>query len=118
LILGSHSITAVYGGDTTFITSTSSALSHTVSPAPAPTASFTAIPNPAACGQMLTLGGSASSASSGLNIASYAWNFGDGAIGAGSTTTHAYSAFGTYSATLIVTDNNVPAKTGSKTTVV
>jgi len=118
LSLGSHSITAVYGGDTTFITSTSSALSHTVNPAPAPTASFTAIPNPAACGQMLTFDGSGSSASSGLNIASYAWNFGDGATGTGSTTTHAYSAFGSYNATLTVTDNNVPAKTGSKTTVV
>src|SRR2546426_9249275 len=49
---------------------------------------------------------------------SYAWNFGDGVTGTGSTTTHAYSTFGTYSATLTVTDNNVPAKTGASTVVV
>ncbi|OLC79652.1 MAG: hypothetical protein AUH72_14140, partial [Acidobacteria bacterium 13_1_40CM_4_65_8] len=118
LSVAGHSITAVYGGDTNFATSTSSALSHTVNPAPPPTSVFTANSNPAACSQSLTFDGSGSYASSGLHVVSYAWNFGDGVTGTGSTTTHAYSTFGTYSATLTVTDNNVPAKTGASTVVV
>src|SRR3989442_4795104 len=118
LSVAGHSITAVYGGDTNFATSTSSALSHTVNPAPPPTSVCTANSNPAACSQSLTFDGSGSYASSGLHVVSYAWNFGDGVTGTGSTTTHAYSTFGTYSATLTVTDNNVPAKTGASTVVV
>ncbi|HSB15924.1 MAG TPA: glycoside hydrolase family 44 protein [Bryobacteraceae bacterium] len=38
-------------------------------------------------------------------IASYAWNFGDGATGSGVTVSHTYNAAGTYTATLTVTDN-------------
>lgn len=34
----------------------------------------------------------------------YAWNFGDGALGSGLTPTHSYSAAGHYAATLTVTD--------------
>ena len=38
-------------------------------------------------------------------ITSYAWNFGDGSTGTGVSVTHAYSAIGTYTVTLTVTDN-------------
>ena len=38
------------------------------------------------------------------SITSYAWNFGDGTAGSGSTVSHAYGA-GTYTVTLTVTDN-------------
>jgi PKD repeat protein len=36
---------------------------------------------------------------------SYAWNFGDNSTGSGATVAHTYSAPGTYTATLTVTDN-------------
>jgi PKD repeat protein len=53
-------------------------------------------------------------------IASYNWNFGDGTTGSGATPTHGYSAAGTYSVTLTVTDNRggvSSAWSGTVTTV-
>ncbi|MCL3861290.1 PKD domain-containing protein [Actinotalea sp. K2] len=38
-------------------------------------------------------------------VAGYAWDFGDGATGAGVTASHTYAAAGTYTVTLTVTDN-------------
>jgi len=40
---------------------------------------------------------------------SYSWNFGDTNTATGQNATHTYSAFGTYSVTLTVTDSDVPA---------
>ena len=39
------------------------------------------------------------------SVVSYAWEFGDGASGTGVTASHAYSAPGTYTVRLTVTDN-------------
>lgn len=40
------------------------------------------------------------------SIVSYAWNFGDGTTGTGLTTSHEYTAAGTYNVILTVTDSN------------
>jgi PKD repeat protein len=48
-------------------------------------------------------------------IASYAWDFGDGATGSGATATHAYRAAGTYQVQLTVTDDDGAASRRSAT---
>jgi len=54
----------------------------------------------------VTFNGTGSTAPSGRTVTGWAWNFGDGSAPAsGATTTHAYSASGSYTATLIVTDS-------------
>jgi PKD repeat protein len=42
----------------------------------------------------------------GGSISSYAWNFGDGTTGSGYVASHTYTTPGTFTASLIVTDNN------------
>lgn len=49
-------------------------------------------------------------------ITAYSWSFGDGTTAAGSTASHTYTAAGTYTVTLTVTDNS--GATGSATTSV
>src|ERR1039458_7521821 len=46
---------------------------------------------------------------------SYAWNFGDGTTGSGISTTHAYSAVGTYNISLTVTDTSNLTSTAGTT---
>lgn len=81
-------------------------------PTTAPTASFTASPNPANVGQSILFDGSVSrdndAEGSEPQIVQYFWSFGDGTTRttAGPTTTHPYQAAGTYQATLTVTDND------------
>jgi PKD repeat protein len=80
-----------------------------------PTASFTASIFDAATHTML-FDGSGSTAVSPATIASYAWAFGDGGFGVGSTPTHSYAVAGTYPVRLTVTDTL--GRTGSVTTSV
>lgn len=47
-------------------------------------------------------------------IASYAWDFGDGATGTGAVTTHAYDQAGTYQITLTITDDRGDSATASQ----
>jgi PKD repeat protein len=66
-----------------------------------PTARFTST-----CQQLhCSLDGSGSTDSDGV-ITAYAWDFGDGSVGSGSTTTHDFAASGTYPVTLTVTDDD------------
>jgi PKD repeat protein len=69
-----------------------------------PVASATATPVSGMAPLAVGFNGSASSDPDG-SIASYAWNFGDGANGSGATTSHTYANAGAYTAMLTVTDN-------------
>jgi PKD repeat protein len=77
----------------------------------APTASFTTTVTDLTA----AFDGSASSDRDG-RVASYAWNFGDGATSSGVTATHAYGTAGTYQVTLTVTDDR--GATGTQTSAV
>jgi PKD repeat protein len=77
------------------------ATSHLVTAVNAsPVASFTVSCSALAC----TFDGSASSDSDGTIVA-YGWNFGDGTVAPGPTATHSYSAAGSFTVILTVTDN-------------
>lgn len=66
----------------------------------APTAAFSALPTDLA----VAFDASTSTDPDGT-IASYAWDFGDGAEGTGATASHTYATAGTYEVTLTVTDD-------------
>ena len=65
-----------------------------------PTASFTSN-----CTNLSCAFNGTGSSDPGGSISSYAWDFGDGTTGTGATPTHPYTAAGTYTVTLTVTDN-------------
>jgi len=85
----------------------------TLPPNQPPVASFTATPN----GLTVAVDGSASSDPDGT-IASYAWDFGDGATATTATASHAYASGGTYTVTLTVTDNRGGTNTATKSVTV
>ncbi len=80
----------------------------------APTASFTAQPASGDAPLDVSFDGSASHDDDG-GIASYGWDFGDGGSDSGATTSHTYSAAGTYTATLTVTDDDGATATATQT---
>ena len=57
----------------------------------------------------ITFNGTGSYDSDG-DLLTYAWNFGDGSAGTGVNPTHAYTAGGTYTVTLVVNDGKVDSK--------
>ena len=82
-----------------------------------PIALFTASPNSVAAPATINFNASASSASTGRTIVSYAWDFGDGSpAGAGETPSHMFMDAGTYTVTLTVTDS--AGDTGQVTVIV
>lgn len=78
-----------------------------------PVARFSA--NPLSGPAPLSVSFDASTSSDDGTIATYDWDFGDGATGAGKTIAHTYNSAGGYSATLTVTDNNGAQNSLSKT---
>ncbi len=70
-----------------------------------PVAVFTATPTSGVIPLTVAFDGSASSDPDGT-IVSYDWDFGDGVVEVGSIVSHTYSAMGTYTARLTVTDND------------
>ncbi len=66
----------------------------------APTAAFSS----SCVGGVCSFNGAGSTDPNGT-VASYAWSFGDGTTGTGVAPTHTYAASGTYSVSLVVTDN-------------
>jgi PKD repeat protein len=84
---------------------------HVVTVNAPPVASFTSTCSGLTC----SFNASGSSDPDGT-IASYAWSFGDGTSGSGVTVSHTFAAGGTYTVTLIVTDN--AAVTGQTTSTV
>jgi PKD repeat protein len=90
--------------------------SLTVSGGTNPTTSFFISPSSPNVGQSVTFNASTSTAASGHRITSYEWDFGDGAVAGGVTTTHAYSAPGSYTVLLKATDD--VGRTGTSTQTV
>jgi PKD repeat protein len=80
-----------------------------------PVATFTFSPANPVAGAVVTFNASGSYDPDGV-ITSYAWSFGDGWSGTGSTAFHAYGGSGAYTVTLTVTDNL--GTTGSTTRTV
>jgi PKD repeat protein len=69
-------------------------------------------------GREVNFDGSASFDPDGGAITAYAWDFGDGSTGIGATPTHVYAAAGSYSVSLIVTDDEGDQSDPASTTAV
>jgi PKD repeat protein len=79
---------------------------HGVQVGSSPTATFTLPGGAAPVGVPVSFNAAGSSdPNSGGSISSYAWDFGDGKSGSGTTPSHAYAKPGTYTVSLTVTDN-------------
>jgi PKD repeat protein len=77
----------------------------TVGAAANPTASFVSSPAAPRAGATVNFSAAGSTTPTGRTIVSYAWNFGDGSVGAGLTPTHVYGVANAYTVSLTVTDN-------------
>ncbi len=70
-----------------------------------PTAKFVTSPASPIIGQAINFNASGSIATPGHVLTDYAWSFGDGTFGSGPILTHTYTFTGTYTVTLVVTDD-------------
>lgn len=88
-------------------------------PAPVPpVADFSYSPDLPAVDATVNFDASASYDPDGGDIINYSWDFGDGTYGAGQKTSHVYTAVGSYTVTLTVTDDESQTDTDFKSIVV
>jgi PKD repeat protein len=90
----------------------------TVSPGTPPTATFTMSPTPATVNQEVFFDAGASRPAGLRRIINYNWNFGDNTSASGVATGHVFTATGTYTITLQVTDDAGAVGTTSQTLTV
>jgi PKD repeat protein len=83
----------------------SQAVTVTALTASLPSASYVFSPSAPGVNETVFFNASTSSGGQGHTITSYAWTFGDGALGAGITVNHAYATSGGYSVVLTVTND-------------
>ncbi len=83
----------------------------------APRASFSVTPTSGIVPVSVNVDANGSSDLDG-SIVSYEWDFGDGATAQGVTASHTYSTVGTYTITLVVTDNDESAGSTTRTVTV
>jgi PKD repeat protein len=81
---------------------------------PAPVAAFTFTPASPSTGDTVTFDASTSTG----DLASYAWDYGDGTTDNGVTVTHAYDTAGDYTVTLAVTDTHAAGDQTTQTITV
>lgn len=105
---GTYTITLKVTDSTSLVNTLTRAV--TVAPNQAPTA----VVGATADHLEVAFDGSASSDPDGT-IASYAWDFGDGATGTGATASHTYATAGTFTASLTVTDDDGATATKTRT---
>jgi PKD repeat protein len=79
-----------------------------------PSVDFVWSPQPVLAKATTTFNGSVSTAASGHQITSYAWDFGDGTTGNGASASHAFATAQTYKVVLTVTDDTGQQATTSK----
>lgn len=89
-----------------------------VSSAGAMTADFTFSPTAPAIGQTVFFNAGSSTTPAGTTITSYTWDFGDGFTGTGMSSTHAFSAAGTYVVRLTITNSVGQTATTTKNVTV
>jgi hypothetical protein len=122
LTVGTHSITAVYSGDTNFVTSTSTSLTQNVNQAASSTSLVTSV-TPSTFGQSVTLTATVASGvgtpTGTVTFIDGAANLGSGTVNAGGQATCTYSALtvGTHSLTAVYSgDTNFVASTSNSLT--
>ncbi|MBA0084146.1 MAG: Ig-like domain repeat protein, partial [Acidobacteria bacterium Pan2503] len=114
LAVGGHTITASYGGDTNFTSSTSSTLNEAVSQA-ATTTTFSASPNPSISGQLITLTAAVNVLAPGSGTPTGTVTFLDGTVTLGTATLNSAANAMFSTSSLAVGSHNLTASYGGDT---